>query len=615
MKKKEVFIPNSLGIYTYNIYKFDYVHGIFRFPIVKNKNKSHITNTAQFSIFERIQKHFMPSRQGTTTSGDLKESQSFLQSILNSTHYGIASYEAIRNDDQKITDFKIVYTNAEVPGNFGLQPQNVIGKTCSEVYPGIFNNGIFEKLVDTMETGNPEKYEISVTNPDGNRIWLTAGAEKVNNTVTVTSKNITEEKNTEIQLQEMNRLLQNKNRELEQQILHEFSESFSSFKTGKDFFDSLLLELFHKTKMDYLILGEIEHGENNGFIKCFSVSAFGKVADNFTYPLQDGPCIEATQGKAHSIASGSQRDFPDNQTLVDLHIEGYVDYPLFDLKGKPIGLIAAMHQTEIRNTKYILSLLKIAAKRSEMELERQRNEKVLEEKNMELERKNKELESFNYIASHDLQEPLRKIQLFYSRVLEKDKHNLSESSLEYFASISSAADRMQNLIEALLSYSTTNFTGMVFEKTDLNDILADVKSDLGELIESKNASIESDVLPKLSVIPFQFRQLLTNLISNGIKYSKKDIPPIITITSAQSEEEGKKFWKIAIADNGIGFEQQYEHKIFELFQRLHGKNEFVGTGIGLAICKKIIENHKGRIEVQTEPGIGSVFTIFVPMKA
>jgi PAS domain S-box-containing protein len=545
----------------------------------------------------------------------LKESQSFLQSILNSTHYGIASYEAIRNDQQLITDFRIVYTNAEVPGNFGLKPKNVIGKTCREVYPGIFENGIFEKLVNTMETGKPEKYEISVAIPDGNTIWLTAGAEKVNNTVTVTSKNITDEKNTEIRLQDMNRLLQNKNRELEQQILHEFSESFSYYKTGKDFFDSLLLELFHKTKMDYLILGEVAHEENNDVINCVSACAFGKIADNFTYPLKEGPTIDVIQGKAQFYASGSQQAFPDNQTLIDFNIDGYIGYPLFDLNGKPVGLIGAMHQTEIRNTKYILSLLKIAAKRSEMELDRQRNEKVLEEKNIELERKNKELESFNYIASHDLQEPLRKIQLFYSRILEKDKQNLSESSLEYFTSISSAADRMQNLIEALLSYSTTDFTGMVFEKTDLDKILTEVTSDLGELIESKKAVIQSDGLPKLSVIPFQFRQLLSNLISNGIKYSKKDIPPIIKITATPSEDTtGKKFWEIAIADNGIGFEQQYEHKIFELFQRLHGKNEFVGTGIGLAICKKIIENHKGRIEVKTQPGIGSVFTIFIPVK-
>ncbi len=556
----------------------------------------------------------MQSANGMTDSArELKKSQSFLKSILNSTHYGIASYEAIRDEQQHIVDFRIVYTNAEVPGNFGLKPQNVTGKTCREVYPGIFSNGVFEKLVHTLETGNPEKYEISATNPDGNAIWLTAIVEKVNNSVTVTSKNITEEKNHELQLQEVNTLLQNKNRELEQQILQEFSESFASYKTGKDFFDSLLLELFQKTKMDYLLLGEI--GPENGEIKCFSVSAFGKIVGNFSYPLEHGPCSEIIKGKAETWPSNCRQIFPENETLARFNIEGYIGYPLCNPKGKTVGIIAAMHQTQIESPEYILSLLKIAAKRSEMELDRQRHERLLEDKNHELERKNKELESFNYIASHDLQEPLRKIQLFQSRILDRDKDKLSETSLGYFSSISNAADRMQHLIEALLTYSTTNFKGMVFEKTDLNELLSEVRSDLEEIIESKKALIESETLPKALVIPFQFRQLLANLISNGIKYSKKDVAPVIRLASSAWEDpKGKKFWKIDVTDNGIGFEQQYEHKIFELFQRLHGKNEFVGTGIGLAICKKIIEYHKGFIRVQTQPGIGSVFSVFIPQK-
>jgi len=379
-------------------------------------------------------------------TGDFTQSQAFLRSILNSTHYGIASYQAMTDSTGKITDFLITYTNSEVPRNFGLSPEEVIGKTCREVYPGIFENGIFEKLVHCMETAQPEHYEISVPYR-GKDVWLAAAIEKVDNSVTVASKNITEEKENQIYLEQM--------------------------------------------------------------------------------------------------------------------------------------------------------------------------KKMLEEKNAELERKNKELESFNYIASHDLQEPLRKIQLFHSRIYDRDKEKLSEMSLEYFASISNAADRMPRLIEALLSYSTTNFKGMAFEKTDLKDILADVLIDLEELIASKNAKILAEPLPKASVIAFQFRQLLSNLISNGIKYSQKGIPPEITIDceEVQSEEtKPKRYWKINVADNGIGFEQKYEHKIFELFQRLHGKTDFAGTGIGLAICKKIIENHKGFITVESQLGKGSVFSVFLPVK-
>lgn len=565
--------------------------------------------------FERDFAQKLEKQVGDRTR-ELKESQAFLQSILNSTHYGIASYEPIRNKSEKIIDFRITYTNIEVPGNFGMKPDDVTGKTCREVYPGIFANGVFDKVVHCMETGEPEHYEISVLE-NGKEMWLTASVEKVNNSVTITSKNITQEKESELRLQSMNRLLANKNKELEQQIFIEFSESFASYKTGKEFFDFLVQELAHKTKMDYVILGEIVHAEKGDFIKCFSVCAFEKIVDNFNYPLKDGACVDVTKGKAFTHAARCDKLFPDSSMLAGVNVRGYSGYPLNDSKGQCIGLIAVMNQREIENPSYTATLLKIAAKRCEIELDRQRNEKMLEEKNAELKRNNKELESFNYIASHDLQEPLRKIQLFYSRILDKERHNLSETSLGYFSSINNAADRMQNLIEALLAYSTANYTSMAFEKTDLNKILDDVKSDLEDMIEAKHATIESDALPKIAVIPFQFRQLLSNLISNGIKYSKKDEPPVIRITVEESTEEetkGKKYWKIKVADNGIGFEQQYEHKIFELFQRLHGKNEFVGTGIGLAICKKIIDNHKGFIKVKGETGIGSVFTIYIPMK-
>jgi signal transduction histidine kinase len=174
---------------------------------------------------------------------------------------------------------------------------------------------------------------------------------------------------------------------------------------------------------------------------------------------------------------------------------------------------------------------------------------------------------------------------------------------------------MQRLIEALLSYSTADFKGKIFEKTDLNLILDEVKSDLEELITAKGAVIESERLPLVSVIPFQFRQLLANLISNGIKYSRSGVTPHIQVSAHTAEDgKGRRFGEISVADNGIGFDERYQHKIFELFQRLHGKHEFVGTGIGLAICKKIVENHKGTIRAASTPGEGSVFTVSLPLK-
>jgi PAS domain S-box-containing protein len=245
----------------------------------------------------------------------------------------------------------------------------------------------------------------------------------------------------------------------------------------------------------------------------------------------------------------------------------------------------------------------------------------MELNNKKLAQANKELESFNFVASHDLQEPLRKIQAFTSRLLQKEHHNLSDWGKEVFDKIQFSANRMQKLIEALLNFSKLDKYEEEFVPTDLNLLLQESKYSLAQMIEEKKAIIESEDLPILSVIPVQFQQLLTNLLHNALKYSKPNIPSRINISFDTIDAkdhidthgfENLKFQRIQIKDNGIGFEQQYSEKIFELFQRLHGKTEYEGTGIGLSICKKIIENHRGIITAKGEPGIGSVFNIYFP---
>jgi light-regulated signal transduction histidine kinase (bacteriophytochrome) len=245
---------------------------------------------------------------------------------------------------------------------------------------------------------------------------------------------------------------------------------------------------------------------------------------------------------------------------------------------------------------------------------------ILLGKNVELEQMNAELASFSYVASHDLQEPLRKIKTFAALITEREV-SLSDSTKEYFNRIVAAAMRMQNLIEALLSYSRTNTSENTFEKTDLNKILEDVKNDLSELIVEKRAVIESCKLPRLKVVPVQFHQLFLNIINNAIKYSKPNETPRVKICaqpidgesiSAQRMRSEIKYWRISFEDNGIGFDPQYQNRIFELFQRLHGKSEYPGTGIGLAICKKIVQNHNGIITARGEPGKGAIFEAYIP---
>jgi len=245
----------------------------------------------------------------------------------------------------------------------------------------------------------------------------------------------------------------------------------------------------------------------------------------------------------------------------------------------------------------------------------------LKQRNKELELNIKELNEFNHVASHDLQEPLRKIQTFISRINDKEKESMSDFGKEYLSRIEKAANRMRVLINDLLQYSRTNRSEKKFEKVDLNEIINNSIQELSQNIEDKNGVVNFSSLPEINGVNFQMQQLFTNLLSNSLKYSKENIAPIIDIYSEKivaknesilHDNSSKKYWKIDFKDNGIGFEQEFSEKIFQLFNRLHGKTEYQGTGVGLAICKKIVENHSGFIFAYSKPNIGTTFTIYLP---
>jgi len=252
--------------------------------------------------------------------------------------------------------------------------------------------------------------------------------------------------------------------------------------------------------------------------------------------------------------------------------------------------------------------------------ERKVAQDVLTEKNRELEKINQELSAFAYVSSHDLQEPLRKIQTFATRILELES-KFSEKGRDYFNRIQIAAYRMQCLIEDLLIYSRATSVDRNPTPTDVNHLLQDVIGELSETILEKHARLEYSRFPQLNVIPFQFRQLMLNLISNALKFAKKELASHIIIKADTAsvdmiQRDGKNARKsyhhISISDNGIGFESTHNARIFEIFQRLHGKNEYEGTGIGLAICKKIVDNHDGIITAEGKVNEGAIFHIYLP---
>jgi len=285
---------------------------------------------------------------------------------------------------------------------------------------------------------------------------------------------------------------------------------------------------------------------------------------------------------------------------------------LLDEKGKPYKL-AGTGQDITKEVRLLEELRERENQLAELNLS-------LEQKNIALERSNKELTSFSYVASHDLQEPLRKIKTFSNLILEKEK-NLSEEGKDCFARIIVSAGRMQTLIEDLLSFSRTQLFENTLKLVDLNDVLNEIKNIYSESLKDNRLVIRSGTLPVIHAISFQIQQLFENIISNSIKYSKPNTNTKISISCVLIDgktlpffntDKTKRYYKISFEDNGIGFEQKYSEKIFEIFQRLHGKNEYSGTGIGLSICKKIVENHKGFITATGNLDQGSTFEIYLP---
>ena len=239
-----------------------------------------------------------------------------------------------------------------------------------------------------------------------------------------------------------------------------------------------------------------------------------------------------------------------------------------------------------------------------------------------LEQANKDLDRFAFMASHDLQEPLRKIRMFSDRLALRYNDIMDDDARTNIQRIHKAAERMQNLITDILTFSKISVDNPSFVEADMNALVNEVIVELDEEIKSKNGKVIVEKLPTLSVNPSLIKPLFHNLIGNALKYSKKDTTPVVKITSEISAHlNGKsnqgivpKFCRIYIQDNGIGFDQKYAEEIFGMFKRLHHNSEFQGTGIGLALCKKIVEQHKGYISARSKLNEGSTFIVSLPVQ-
>ncbi len=316
----------------------------------------------------------------------------------------------------------------------------------------------------------------------------------------------------------------------------------------------------------------------------------------------------------------------------ELH-DGYLENYLSTGEGKIIGI-----GREVTGLRKDGSIFPFRLSISEVNLTNERlftgivhdltNEKEAEAKlklyAKELERSNRDLQDFAYISSHDLQEPLRKIQAFGTRIQKKELEMLSPQGRDYLQRMLNAAQRMRKLIDDLLNFSRVSTRANPFVPTDLNEIVWDVLSDLEITIQETNAEFYLTSLPTIEADPTQMRQLIQNLITNSLKFKRKDIPPIIHISGTYKIDhfspnkdtsiiDKSDAIEITLKDNGIGFEQKYVDKIFQVFQRLEGR-KYEGSGIGLAICKRIVNRHRGEISAVGRLGEGATFTILLPVK-
>ena len=495
-----------------------------------------------------------------------------LQGILENIPSGLFISEAVRDEAGEVVDFRLIEANRVGLLAYGMTRDAVVGQLASVLFPHDYQNGVFERYRRVVETKEPQFFTCSFGK--NNRtgwldVRLTAHRD---DWVIASSLDITAIK------------------EAERAQYHQAE---------------LLQSVLDSSQHSIVVLEAIR-------------SAEGRIVD-FWYALQNAT-------NARSI--GRTDDDIRGRTLLELFpstgTSGLFDrYVAVAETGQPQRLeeyyegqgIVGWFDISIarRGDGVVVTIVDIT--------ETRQFRQQLEAANAELRRSNDNLQQFAYVASHDLQEPLRKIQAF-GEILARDYGPaLSESGTDLIRRMQSAADRMSALIRDLLTYSRITTHREPFRAVDLNALVDEVLGDLDLLIRDKQAALLRQELPRVEGDRSQLGQLFQNLLSNALKFTRPEVPPRISLRHRLVPRrdlpgllvsEAAVFHEISVEDNGVGFDARYSERIFQVFQRLHGKSQFPGTGIGLAICRKVAENHGGAITAEARPGEGALFRVFLP---
>jgi PAS domain S-box-containing protein len=386
---------------------------------------------------------------------------------------------------------------------------------------------------------------------------------------------------------------------------------------AENFFDALAQFLGEKLDMDYVLIDRID--ENPDMAETVALYAKGAITPNMRYALKGTPC-ENVMGKQLCIyRHGIQQLFPEDTLLPGMGAESYIGIPLWDSTGRSIGLIAVMGNKPLPDDAPVIQLLQLVATRAAAELERKLAEEEISKLNQELEHRvaertaqleeaNKELESFSYSVSHDLRTPLRAIDGFSHILLEDYAGKLDDEGKRLLNVVRNNTSRMGQLIDDILQFSRTGRLEISFSRIDMGQLAYSVFVELRPVVVGDKLQLEIGHIPPAWGDSAMMRQVFVNLLTNAIKFSSNKEPAIIKVGGSVEGNEAVYFVK----DNGAGFDMQYADKLFGVFQRLHSVNEFEGTGIGLAIVKRIITRHGGRVWAEGKVNEGATFYFALP---
>lgn len=542
-----------------------------------------------------------------------------IRGVFNSSPSAIFAFQAHRNSEDRIIDFQLVSSNYAANAMVRRYNDDLKGISLKKDLPLISTTDLLSRYIAVVE-GDKSYHGTFYSNDDAK--WYEVTVVKMMDGFVATFTNISERKQAEerlrtnyMELISARETLKKMNTDLEEKVqerTHALALSEERFR--------LVSRVTNDALWDWDFINNTVWWSDT-FYKQYGYEKTVTVLDRNgwlqkIHPQDQATAVESIYNAINSHQSQWSREYRFRRQ--DGQYAHVLDraYILHDDSGTPYRMLGSMLDiTDLKKAEYELAQAKQALEEKVAERTVQ-----LSQLNEALETSNHDLQQFASIASHDLQEPLRKIHMFSKAIRDRSEDQMPADVKTYFDKIMRSTDRMRALIIDILNFSRLSAEITYFRRTDLNTMFAEVLEDFEVTIREKHATVTAGELPEIDLIPGQFRQVLHNLLSNALKFTRPDIPPVITLEAVRvaarsfdaPPDPNGTFYRFSISDNGIGFEEKFAENVFKLFQRLHPKDRFEGTGIGLAITKKIIERHNGLIAAKSREGDGARFDWIIP---